>query len=62
MHAYMQVNDYLPPYNAKAKCSVIAAIKPVFHFNRIVPKRSVFLCFLTTRVELMTSTQKKMLR
>jgi trehalose-6-phosphate synthase len=37
-------------------------IKPVFHFNRIVAKRSVFLCFLTTRVELMTSTQKKMLR
>jgi hypothetical protein len=30
----------LPPYNAKAKCSVIAAIEPVFHFNRIVPKRS----------------------
>ena len=25
-------------------------------------KRSVFLCFLATRVELMTSTQKKMLR
>jgi hypothetical protein len=37
-------------------------LKPVFHFNRIVAKRSVFLCFLTTRVELMTSTQKKMLR
>jgi hypothetical protein len=38
------------------------AVKPVFHFNRIVAKRSVFLCFLSTRVELMTSTQKKMLR
>jgi hypothetical protein len=37
-------------------------LKPVFHLNRIVAKRSVFLCFLTTRVELMTSTQKKMLR
>jgi hypothetical protein len=37
-------------------------LKLVFHFNRIVLKRSVFLCFLTTRVELMTSTQKKMLR
>jgi hypothetical protein len=37
-------------------------LKPVFHFNCIVAKRSVFLCFLTTRVELMTSTQKKMLR
>jgi hypothetical protein len=37
-------------------------LKPVFHFNRIVAKRSVFLCFLTIRVELMTSTQKKMLR
>jgi hypothetical protein len=36
--------------------------KPVFHFNRIVPKRSVFLCFLSASVELMTSTQKKMLR
>jgi hypothetical protein len=36
--------------------------KLVFHFNRIVAKRSVFLCFLTTRVELMTSTQKRMLR
>ena len=40
----------------------LASIKPVFHFNRIVAKRRVFLCFLTTRVELMTSTQKKMLR
>ena len=37
-------------------------IKLVFHFNRIVAKRSVFLSFLTNidyRVELMTSTQKK---
>jgi hypothetical protein len=39
-----------------------STLKPVFHFNRIVAKRSVFLCFLSTRVELMTSTQKKMLR
>jgi hypothetical protein len=31
-------------------------LKPVFHFNRIVPKRSVFLCFLSGSVELMTST------
>ena len=38
------------------------SLKPVFHFNRIVPKRSVFLYFLRTRVELMTSTQNKMLR
>jgi hypothetical protein len=30
-----------------------ATFKPVFHFNRIVPKRSVFLCFLSGRVELM---------
>jgi hypothetical protein len=37
-------------------------LKLVFHFNRIAPKRNVFLCFLTTRVEQMTSTQKKMLR
>ena len=37
-------------------------LKAVFHFNRIVPKRSVFLCFLSDSVELMTLTQKKMLR
>ena len=43
-------------------CSYRIMLKPVFHFNRIVPKRGVFLCFLTTRVELMTLTQKKMLR
>ena len=34
----------------------------VFHFCSIVPKRSVFICFLSGSVELMTSTQKKMLR
>jgi hypothetical protein len=43
-------------------CIIWLCVKPVFHFNRIVAKRSVFLCFLTTRVELMTSTQKTMLR
>jgi hypothetical protein len=31
------------------------SLKPVFHFNRIVSKRSVFLCFLSGNVELMTS-------
>ncbi len=36
--------------------------KPVFHFNRIVPKPiMVFLCFLSIRVELMTSKQRKIL-
>jgi hypothetical protein len=35
--------------------------KPVFHFNRIVPKCSVFLCFLSGSVKLITSTQNKML-
>ena len=37
-------------------------IKAVFHFNRIVQKRSVFLCFLSSKVKLITSTPKKMLR
>ena len=36
--------------------------EPVFHFNCIGPKRIVFLCFLSTRMELMTSTKKKILR
>ena len=36
--------------------------KPVFHFNRIVPKPiMVYLCFLSIRVELMTSKQRKIL-
>ena len=26
--------------------AVLAAVRPVFHFDRIVAKRSVFLCFL----------------
>ena len=30
-----------------------------FHFNRIVPKRIVFLCFLSTRVELMFRHKRK---
>lgn len=33
--------------------------KPVFHFNHVAAKRSVFFCFVSTRVELMTSKQKK---
>ena len=32
-------------------------VKAVFHVNRIVAKRSVFHCFMTTQVELMTCTQ-----
>ncbi len=30
----------------------IFTLKSVFHFNGIVPKRIVFLCFLSSRVEL----------
>ena len=32
-------------------------LKPVFHFNRIVAKRSVFHCFVNTHTELMIWTQ-----
>jgi hypothetical protein len=42
--------------------SFLKCLKAIFHFNRIIPKRSVFLCFLSDSVELMTLTQKKMLR
>ena len=31
-------------------------VKPVFQFTGIVAKRSVFLCFMSTRVELMILT------
>ena len=44
----------------RLQCTEI--VKAVFHFNRIVPKGRVFLCFLNTKVELMTSIEKKMLR
>ena len=37
-------------------------LKAVFHFNRIVAKRSVFHCFVITRIELMTCTQWNTLR
>ena len=30
-----------------------SALKPVFHFNRIVAKRSVFHCFVSSEEELM---------
>jgi hypothetical protein len=53
---------FIHPVEHSIDTGHVGRLKPVFHFNRIVPKRSVFLCFLTTRVELMTSTQKKMLR
>jgi hypothetical protein len=36
-------------------------VNAVFHFNRIVPKRRLLLCFLRTTVELMTSIQMKIL-
>ena len=32
-------------------------LKPVFHFNRIVAKRSVFHCFMNTQAELMIWAQ-----
>ena len=32
-------------------------IKPVFYFNRILAKRSVFHCFVNTQAELMIWTQ-----
>ena len=35
------------------------SLKAGFHFNRIVPKRIVFLCFLSTRVELMFRHKRK---
>ena len=35
------------------------SIKPVFHFTRIVAKRSVILCSMSTWVELMILAQKK---
>ena len=44
--------------NARSK----ERLKPVFHFTLIVAKRSVFLCFTSTRAELMILTQKEMLR
>ena len=43
-------------------CTRYLPLKVVFHFNRIILKSSVFLGFLSGSVELMTSTQKKMLR
>ena len=36
--------------------------KPVFHFNRTVPKRGVFLCLVSFEAELMTLGQTKTLR
>jgi hypothetical protein len=51
-----------PNYQQPMTCFVLYKFKAVFHFNRIVPKRSVCLYFLSNEVDLMTSTQKKMLR
>ena len=33
------------------------SIKPVFHFNRIVAKRSVFHCFVNSQAELVIWAQ-----
>ena len=35
--------------------AITLGVKAVFHFNRIVAKRSLFHCFETTQVELMTT-------
>ena len=40
----------------------ICPVKAVFHFNRTVPKRGVFLCLVSFQAELMTLGQKKTLR
>ena len=37
-------------------------LKPVFHFSRIVAKRSVFHYFVSTQAELMIWTQQNTLR
>ena len=37
-------------------------LKAVFHFNRTVPKRGVFLCLVSFQAELTTLGQKKTLR
>ena len=37
-------------------------VRPVFHFNRTVPKRGVFLCLVSFQAELMTLGQEKTLR
>ena len=39
----------------------LLTVRPVFHYIRIVVKRSVLLCFMSTLIELMIWTQKKML-
>jgi hypothetical protein len=41
----------------RKKC--LTLLKAIFHFNRIVLKRSVFLCFLSTRVELYNDLDTK---
>ncbi len=51
-----------PVRTAEQKSLRSVGDKAGFHFNRIVPKRIAFLCFLSTKVELMVSTQKKTLR
>ena len=51
-------NHYEPTITLVMVLSVIL-FKPVFHSNRMVPKRSVFLYFLSGSVGLMTSTQLK---
>ena len=36
--------------------TALGSLKAVFHFNRIVAKRSVFHCFVNTQAELMIWT------
>ena len=43
-------------------CFHLGGLKAVFHFNRTVPKRGVFLCLVSFQAELMTLGQKKTLR
>ena len=41
----------------KAKMMYKYSLKAVFHFNRIVAKRTVYHCFVKTQAELTTWTQ-----
>ena len=50
------------PFYALAPCLKERNLRPVFHFNRAVPKRGVFLCLVSFQAELMTLGQKKTLR
>jgi pantothenate kinase type III len=50
MRTKKQGQERFAVYVGKGKATTIPEfikLKSVFHFNRIVPKRSVFLCFLS---------------